>query len=246
MTEDAAVVDEIIASAEADAPEGRLERLEKEVNLLKGSIKRLLLDIRETMNNLENPFQNLAKLAESGFAQPQAVQVIPAPVEIKEKKEEEEEEKEEKAEKEEEKREEEEKKVEERIEDVKHVEPEKEVGGVKPEEGVEVATVTPKVSEVTKLTKYDIITLYELMEWVRGMLEKYDAQSLKTMLDVFEIAGYISGEAKEFITKLVDLMSINNGFEDMLLELYRLHKIMHPSDTSMDSKLLNLLLEKRL
>ena len=62
---DQAVVDEILAKAAEDTEEGRLEKLEKEVETLKGSIKRLLLDIRETMNKLENPFANLQSLAES-------------------------------------------------------------------------------------------------------------------------------------------------------------------------------------
>ncbi len=261
MTEnvDQAVVDEILASAEADTPEGRLEKLEKEIELLKGSIKRLLLDIRETMNNLENPFQNLQGLAESGIAQqPQPIQIIPTPIpEVKEEKEEEraEEEKEEKREIEEESREVErqvaadESVTSEGIEIQKEVVPEE--GGSMQQvvvEDVEGKAVKERKLDVQVLgtVKYDILTLFDLMEWVKGMLEKYDINSLKTMLEVFEVAGYISSEAKEFVGKVADLMAANDGFEDMLLELYRLHKIMHPSDTSMDSKLLSLILEKRL
>ena len=49
-------VDHIISSASADDPEVRLQSLQDEVDLLKKSIKRLLIDIRERMNELENPF----------------------------------------------------------------------------------------------------------------------------------------------------------------------------------------------
>ncbi len=255
-----AVVDEILASAEADTPEGKLEKLEKEVETLKGSIKRLLLDIREMMNNLENPFQNLQTLTEvAGRPQAPQIQVVPAP--IPEPK------PEEKEEKEEEKVEE--PKPEEKSEDVKS-DPETEpapqatqpeakpaelaqtggsdMGVVVEEERKDVRKeVVEKVGVGgVAVTKYDIMALYKLMNWVRGMLEKYDGESLKLMLEIFSVAGYISEEAKEFVCMLAELISMNNGFEDMLLELYRLHKIMNPDDTSMDSQLLSLILEKKL
>ncbi len=247
MTKDVEVLNESTVSARTNTLESRLEKLEKEINLLKGSIKRLLLDIRETLNNLENPFQSLVNSVKSRPAreliQSQATQIVSASA---------------KEEEERERKIEEKKKVEKKdkipstksTEDVKRIEPEKEViekekkeiAGAKPKKSVAIEVIP----EVTKLTKYDIITLYELMEWVKEMLEKYDAQSLKTMLDVFEIAGHINGEAKRFIMKLVDLVNVKNGFEDMLLKLYRLYRIIHSSDRSTDFKLLNLLLEKRL
>ena len=43
-------------------PGKRIENVEKELHILKGSIKKLLIDIREEMNNYENPFLNLQKL----------------------------------------------------------------------------------------------------------------------------------------------------------------------------------------
>lgn len=48
-------VDHIIQTASADDPEVRLLKLQDEVELLKTSIKRLLIDIRERMNDLDNP-----------------------------------------------------------------------------------------------------------------------------------------------------------------------------------------------
>ena len=48
-------VDDIIASASSDDPEVKLLKLQDEVELIKTSIKRLLIDIRERMNDLENP-----------------------------------------------------------------------------------------------------------------------------------------------------------------------------------------------
>lgn len=37
----------------------KIENIEKELHILKGSIKKLIIDIREEMNNYENPFLNL-------------------------------------------------------------------------------------------------------------------------------------------------------------------------------------------
>jgi len=49
-------VDHIITAASEDDPEVKLQNLEREVDLIKTSIKRLLMDIRERMNELDNPF----------------------------------------------------------------------------------------------------------------------------------------------------------------------------------------------
>ena len=268
MEVDQAAIDEILASAEADTPESRIDKLEKEVNVLKGSVKRLLLDLRETLNNLENPFQNLQNLAEGAFVtssqpQPPQIQVIPAQIpephpepqsmedgvgdEIVGESEKEEE------------------KEKEAVSPEADVSPPtSEVG--RPEEEVMLEeegdslpqqvgvydkprskeTENAEVERIETITKYDIVTLFNLMEWTKGMLEKYSLDSLRLMLELFEAAGYISTEAKEFVARIAELVALNDGFEDMLFELYRLHKLMNPQDTAMDSKLLALILEKRL
>ena len=55
MAVNQAQVDSIISSASAEDPEIQLLKLRDEVELLKTSIKRLLIDIRERMNDTENP-----------------------------------------------------------------------------------------------------------------------------------------------------------------------------------------------
>ncbi len=270
MEVDQAAIDEILASAEADTPESRIDKLEKELDVLKGSVKKLLLDLRETLNNLENPFQNLQNLAEGALAMPQSaqpqppqIQVIPAQIQPPEPEQPEPEGVEEVEVKEE---------VREEVEDVHEVpepkpepkfesEPEiekveevmvKEEGDTLPqqvgvyEKGLEKTEEKTIGTEAQLFTKYDIVTLFNLMEWAKGMLEKYTLDSLRLMLELFEAAGYISSDAKDFVAKMAELIALNDGFEDMLFELYRLHKLMNPQDTSMDSKLLALILEKRL
>ncbi len=276
MEVDQAAIDEILASAEADTPESRIDKLEKELDVLKGSVKKLLLDLRETLNNLENPFQNLQNLAEGALAmpqsaQPQQIQIIPAQIPEPQPEPEPEVEPEPEQPEVDETRKEEvepevgaepapavERAVEERaVEDRRgedRVEVEevmkKEEGDTLQQVGVYERVEGPREevirSEAQVLTKYDIVTLFNLMEWVKGMLEKYTLDSLRLMLELFESAGYISEDAKDFVSKLAELIALNDGFEDMLFELYRLHKLMNPQDTSMDSKLLALILEKRL
>lgn len=274
---DQAAIDEILASAEADTPESRIERLEKEVNILKGSVKKLLLDLRETLNNIENPFQNLQNLTEGALGstakQPPQIQVIPTQIPESKEPETEPEKgaeggKEEKKEERKEVAEEaEENVVVEEVENKASLEMKdgKAEGDIVQDYSLQVRTEPSGQSEpkseyktteseykathstsIAEIKKYDIITLFNLMEWVKSMLEKYSLESLKLMLELFESAGYISEDARNFVCKIAELVSLNNGFEDMLFELYRLHKLMNPADRSMDSKLLSLILEKRL
>lgn len=49
-------VDQILSAASEDDPEVKLQNLEREVDLIKTSIKRLLIDIRERLNDIDNPF----------------------------------------------------------------------------------------------------------------------------------------------------------------------------------------------
>jgi hypothetical protein len=57
-------VDHIITAASTDDPEIKMQRLQEEVDLIKKSIKKLLIDIRERMNEMENPFILSAVLPE--------------------------------------------------------------------------------------------------------------------------------------------------------------------------------------
>jgi Tfp pilus assembly protein PilX len=56
MVVNQAQVDQILTAASEDDPEVKLQSLEREVDLIKTSIKRLLIDIRERMNDIDNPF----------------------------------------------------------------------------------------------------------------------------------------------------------------------------------------------
>ena len=53
-------IDKILAGASSEDPEARLDTLEKELDFVKTSIKRLLIDLRERMSELDNPFTSAA------------------------------------------------------------------------------------------------------------------------------------------------------------------------------------------
>src|SRR5690554_6219061 len=67
---DQAQIDKILAGASSDDPEARLDTLEKELDFVKTSIKRLLIDLRERMNELDNPFTSAAAYAGGRFERP--------------------------------------------------------------------------------------------------------------------------------------------------------------------------------
>ncbi len=242
---DQSTIDQIVAAAEEETPEGKIAKLEKEIELLKGSIKRLLMDIRETLNNLENPFQSLQNLAEvvSPAAKPQQVQILPPPPAPPESVKNEEEVVEEDREKKEE------------LEEVdKNVSPSSIFKEDKSREIVEKDKEVMEKEwikfkeEMGLLTKIDLATLLNLMEWVSNMLKKYDQETLKKLMDIFEYVGYINPKTKDFIIKVIEVSSAVDGsnLEEVILDLYRLHKIINPNDTSMDSKILLLILNRRL
>ncbi|MEM0204072.1 MAG: hypothetical protein QXO16_06515 [Archaeoglobaceae archaeon] len=240
---DQAVVDEILAKAEEDTEEGRLEKLEKEVEALKGSIKRLLLDIRETMNKLENPFVNLQSLAESNIVPQSAPQIQIVPTKLPEEKLEDV--------KEEKEREEEEGK--EKVSEVRKEPREEEMKTLPefpkaPAEEVVKKVEAPRsqFARVEKPTqgKIDFMTLYRLMEWVNGMISKHSYEAFKLALEVFETTGYITAENRDLLMKLAEISKLN-GAKDLLIELYKLNKALKPEDKSLDSDLLALLLETR-
>lgn len=67
---DQAQIDKILSGASSEDPEARLDTLEKELDFVKTSIKRLLIDLRERMNELDNPFTSTAPYTGGRFEPP--------------------------------------------------------------------------------------------------------------------------------------------------------------------------------
>jgi len=221
-------VSEIISEVEAEEPERRIFALEAELNELKGSIKKLLVDLREQMNNIENPFQDMRQL--TTLIQPGVAPEVPSDEEGKEEEEEEEEEAKRKEE-EETKREEEETKRKEAYEGLEEPIP---IGGLKEELGGEKIKVKEKLTELI-----DPFSLGGLMEWTESMLKKYGRERFEEILDISHLTGYASDNIVNVIFKISrlypDLSSsaeeINSN--DLVIELHRLKSIF-TKDTKKD------------
>jgi len=163
------------------------------------------IDLREILNNLENPFQNLQDIAEGLIPIKQIDENKP-----KQRSE----------------------------ESIKDTREDKERAEKKTEEKKTV------VEEVKTETQFDIIKLLNTVEWVKKALEKYDSNTLKTLLDVLELSGLISPDFKKTVIKLIDLLSLDYCIDEMILDFYRLYKIINPEDRSLDSKILELLIKR--
>jgi len=233
---DQSSIDQLVAAAEEDTIEGKISKLEKDVEVIKGSIKKLLMDIRETLNSLENPFQSLQNLAEvlesTSSSKPQTIQVIP--VEPKEEKEE----------KREEKKEENQEIQQEQIMEEKEKEEKKEKKVQKEKERVELKIIPKEV-------KMDLLTMYYVMRWAKSMLAKYDVYMIKGILELLESANYITSDIKELISKIVDLVIAVENLEDLVVDIYDLlHRLAKGESvkidtTNIDSEIIKILLDSR-
>jgi len=236
---DQSSIDQIVAAAEEDTIEGKVAKLEKEVEVIKGSIKKLLIDIRETLNSLENPFQSLQNLAEmlesTTPPKPQTIQVVPVEPKEEEKKEEEKKEEEEAKQEEvgEEKREEKEKVEEEQ------------------EEKERMATKIEELKVIPKEVKMDLLTMYYVMRWAKSMLAKYDVYMIKGILELLESANYITPDTRELISKIIDLVIAVENLEDLVVDIYDLlHRLakgesIRIDTTNIESEIIKILLDSR-
>lgn len=214
---DQSMIDKLVATAESDTIESKVASLEEEVAEIKGSIKSLLMDIRETMSVLENPFQNI-----QGIANISSAIVTPKPAE-----------------------------------EVPEDNPKKEEVEDEPEdEDLEMAKI-PKnfLEDLKKAAKrqqkrgdsklIDPISFYKTIVWCKDMAGKYNQDAIKELLEVFTLLGYIPGEIKEIIVKILDILFKNNNLDTAVVDLYRLYHILYPEDASLDSKVLDYILNEK-
>lgn len=215
---DQSMIDKLVATAESDTIESKVASLEEEVAEIKGSIKSLLMDIRETMSVLENPFQNI-----QGIANISSAIVSPKPEEVPEdhppKKEE---------------------VIEEEDED-EDLEMEK-----IPKNFLEDLKKAAKRQQKRGDSKLiDPISFYKTIVWCKDMAGKYNQDAIKELLEVFTLLGYIPGEIKEIIVKILDILFKNNNLDNAVVDLYRLYHILYPEDPSLDSKVLDYILNEK-
>lgn len=216
---DQSMIDSIVASAESDTIESKVANLEEEVTEIKGSIKALLMDIRETMGVLENPFQNI-----QGIANISSAIVNPKPID----------------------------------EDLEDQSPKEEIGEESDDEDPEPVEQIPKnpFEDLKKAAKkqpkradsklIDPISFYRTIVWSKDMVEKYDQDAIKELIEVFSLLGYIPSDLKEIIIKVIEILGKNNNLDNAVVDLYRLYNILNPEDPSLDSKMLGYILNEKM
>jgi hypothetical protein len=259
-------VDHIITAASEDDPEVKLQNLEREVDLIKTSIKRLLMDIRERMNELENPF-TLATTgapgaapaggsttdADLGDAKKSALEAREAALDARESQ-----------------MDATKSKRETEIENeafAKKAEPksspvseerlaldEQMLSMFKAQMAVPqkpVPAAIPATPAVPANEKLRLQKVYKLFKWTHQAVKKYGHDRLEIILDSYRAMGYISKESADEIREISRLMPANLGEEhevgpdEFVAELYAINRILTPNDTSLDRDMIEVMMEQR-
>jgi hypothetical protein len=262
MAVNQAQVDHIITAASEDDPEVKLQNLEREVDLIKTSIKRLLMDIRERMNELENPFTLTATsggnpgsegLSDPANAAKRAeLDAKEAALEARESKLDEV-----KAKKEAEARDSAVKTAEPEVKpviapipvaDERHVPDEQMISLLKAQLTTNGHKPGPNslASEKLRLQK-----VYKLFKWTNAAIRKFGHDRLDIILESYRIMGYISRESCDEIKEISRLMPASLGDEhevgpdEFVSELYALNRILSPNDSSLDRDMIEVMMEQR-
>jgi len=258
-------VDHIITAASEDDPEVKLQNLEREVDLIKTSIKRLLMDIRERMNELENPFTIAASFegapgaganTEADEAKKSALEAREAALDAREsqldatktklddQKSDLKENKEKNLETEKITESNDRKLLDEQmLAALKNQIIQQQKPGIPAPQG---QSVSPQISEKLRLQK-----VYKLFKWTHQSVKKYGHDRLEIMMESYKVMGYITKESCDEIKEISRLMPANLGEEhevgpdEFVAELYSLNRILAPNDTSLDRDMIEVMMEQR-
>jgi len=255
-------VDHIITAASEDDPEVKLQNLEREVDLIKTSIKRLLMDIRERMNELENPFT----LSMTGGSSPAAGPGIESDVDDAKKS----------------AMEAREAALDARESQLDATQAKMEAEPKKEKTPVKEETPSAPVNEEKKLLEDQMLAalkaqmtlathkaplpavapaqlneklrlqkVYKLFKWTHQSVKKFGHDRLEIMLESYRVMGYIPKESADEIREISRLMPANLGEEhevgpdEFVAELYALNRILAPNDTSLDRDMIEVMMEQR-
>lgn len=270
MAVNQAQVDSIISSASSEDPEIQLLKLRDEVELLKTSIKRLLIDIRERMNDAENPLVQALKGNPVEFVGQHASAPTPMEGYIDDYDEE---------------------PTVETISESRSMSDEPEImestaggsgpmdsGGMSMGGGNQMAGVSsalsslaaekgmlealrsqlfsePARAEHTKpkkpREKVKIQKVYSLFEWTSGNVKRYGHDRVDLMLESYKEMGHISEDHCKQVKDIARLMAPSIGevhemkADEFVLALYELNRILQPEDPGLDRDMLDVLIEKR-
>ena len=256
MAENQAQAEHTLTSAPADDPDLKIQKLQDDVDQIKVSIKRLLIDIRERMNELENPFVSTVSSGSSvqgreggttvnrepsapGGDGCQGSQLVSA-------------------------------------DHTRQFPPNVQHGSTITQDNIthpqqvsrqetlsddrlietlrsQVAARSSTKGEGIKQTheKLRLTKVHRLFEWTSRMVKKYGHDRLDMMLQSYRAMGYISKESGELVKEITRLMpasigeSHDIGPDEFIKELYTLNRILDPADMSLDRDMIEVLMEQQ-
>ena len=257
MAVNQAQVDHIISTASADDPEVKLLKLQDEVELLKTSIKRLLIDIRERMNDMENPL-NIGMQISQGSGQGQdaasdhikpivttsSQEIVTEPVSPTDR-------------------------------EKTHGPGDLETGSLHENAGHQQGPSSLNnedemvISEIKshlsgmKLKNPDVKAdssdqgkvrlqkVFRLFEWTTKNVRNYGHDRVDLMLESYRAMGYISDDSAKLVKDIARLIPTTLGevhdisADEYVSELYELNHILNPNDVTLDRDMIEVLMEKR-
>lgn len=268
MAVNQAQVDHILSSASADDPEVKLQKIQDEMDLIKVSIKRLLIDIRERMNELENPFASAvyglpsagAGRDPGGIGKDIASHGRQAPDRENEA-------------------------LGEQHpgalvhsgnhqnpvsypctdpgmgtpqrDPIAHQVPAPRADLIPEDRLIEairsqMVTRSSAKGEILKQEqeKLRLTKVHRLFEWTSRMVKKYGHDRLDMMLQSYRAMGYITKESNEQVKEIAKLMpgsigeSHEIGPDEFIRELYTLNRILNPADMTLDRDMIEVLMEQ--
>jgi hypothetical protein len=264
MAVNQAQVDHIISTASADDPEVKLLKLQDEVELIKTSIKRLLIDIRERMNDLENPiivspgrtgsdqeaYSQMARtLKDTSSAVESAAGALKSSSEAQR-------------------------------DEGNNETPAPAISTLGPENFPATASLPLSQGPQPSRTDIDLLSalraqlsmaspgeetagpatekdkvrlqkVFRLFEWTSKNVKKFGHDRVDLMLDSYFAMGYISEQNLRLVKDMARLMPSDLGeqheiqADEFVSELYELNHILIPTDSTLDRDMIEVLMEQR-
>jgi len=268
-----ALGDQVVQKNSPEEQDAKIQNLEREVDLIKTSIKRLLMDIRERMNEMENPFIVASVPGGRGYA-PESKGSQKGNGEMRSP-----------------------------LPDGKETarnSPEAQMNAAMERAELErqktgqdktIATFPPSAQGYTNQSppphigvdrriiddqlvaqfkaqasgvrtgsqspvpgsgdKFRLQKVYKLFEWTKQAVRKYGHDRLDIILQSYKTMGYISKDSLDEIKEVAKLMPANLGEEhevspdEYISELYMLNRIIAPEDISLDRDMIELMMDQR-
>ncbi len=249
MAVDQTQVDSYISAASAEDPASKLKNLEEEINLIKTSIKRLLLDLRDRMSEFQSFPQTTTISGDEAISQApanaeearkSALEAREAALEAREFQIE-------------------------ATETTSETDRNENASPLKPDQPLE-SRKTVNERTVSAQTLFGVSTIpqqppfpepvslqkaYRLFIWTQKAVKKFGQDRIEIMLESYRVMGYMPAKSRDEILGIVRLMPMDVGIlqevsaEDYVSEIYTLKRILTPDDTSFERDMIEILMEQR-